>query len=128
MNAKQLENAEAANRLHHLSMRYVGAMIEAATGESVVLIPSGHPGLRECRDLIDLILLCRAEINALSKLLLDKGVCSADEMFPTMTAEYDWLREQKEQFLGVGTTDAGLVLRPGDAPADVREDPPARMS
>ena len=47
---------DAAERLHHLSMRYAGAMQELISGKPVGLMPSNSPGLKEARDFIDLIL------------------------------------------------------------------------
>jgi hypothetical protein len=94
----------AANRLHHLSMRYAGALVELLGDKPVGMIPRGQPGLREARDFIDLILFTRAEINALTKLL---------EITKAFAAEYEWFAQQKAKFLGVGLNDAGLVFRVG---------------
>ena len=43
---------QAANRLHHLSMRYSGALTELVKGQPILALPSNHSGLRELRDLI----------------------------------------------------------------------------
>lgn len=105
---------KAADKLHHLSMRYVGAFAEIALGRKVGLLPKGTPGLSEMRDLIDLILLTRAEINAFTALLVRKGVFTVDEFTRQCKHEYEWLTEQKAHYLGVEVTDAGLVFRPND--------------
>ena len=34
---------QAADRLHHLSMRYAGALVELAQGKPVGLLPKGYP-------------------------------------------------------------------------------------
>jgi hypothetical protein len=104
--------SEAANRLHHLSMRYSGALIELLAGAPVGIVPSGRPGLRESRDLIDLILLTRAEINGLTRILVDAGVVSESRAREVMETEYDWLAKVKAEFLGVQVTDFGLSIRP----------------
>lgn len=101
---------QAANRLHHLSMRYVGALHEVAMGEKVGLIAKNHPGNAEMRDLIDLILLTRAEINGISRILIDRKIVSNDKLEKIFTEEYEWLTKQKAQQLGVQVTDAGLTF------------------
>lgn len=99
---------KAANRLHHLSMRYAGAMMELVQGKKVGLIPANAPGFREARDFIDLILLTRAEINGLSNLLVKKKILTQDEMTVEFTEQYEWLTTQKAQQLQVVVTDFGL--------------------
>lgn len=101
----------AANRLHHLSMRYVGALVEAATGSKVGMLPGGYPGLREMRDLIDLAMLQRAEVNALTKLLVDAKLLTQEQVLGAFAEEYDWLAREKARFLGCEVTDAGLVFK-----------------
>jgi DNA-binding transcriptional ArsR family regulator len=102
------ECREAAERLHHLSMRYVGAFLELARGEEVALIPQGFPGVKEMRDLIDLILLTRAEINAHTALLLEAGVVTQEQVLREIREQYDWLTKEKEKFLGCEATAEGL--------------------
>lgn len=101
----------AATRLHHLSMRYGGAIVELAQGRPAGLLPQGMAGLREARDLIDLILLTRAEINGLTKLLLEAGVLKPDAVVRQYAEEYEWFCQEKAKFLGVEVSDAGLVFR-----------------
>ena len=107
---------KAADRLHHLSMRYVGALLEACTGTAVGLLPKDHPGLRECRDLIDALLFTRAEINGFTKLLHEKGILDLDEWGRNLAEQYEWLCQQKAEFLGVGVDDAGLIFKGGGTP------------
>lgn len=47
------EYDRAANRLHHLSMLYVGSFVELAQGKPVGMLPHNYPGLKDTRDLID---------------------------------------------------------------------------
>ena len=105
---------QAANRLHHLSMRYSGALMELVRGEPVGFIPLGHPGLSEARDLIDLILFTRAEINGLSKCLIAAGVLKAEDVQKQFAEEYKWFAEQKAKMLKVKISDTGLVYELGD--------------
>ncbi len=112
MNAKEKMQA-AANYLHHLSMRYAGACLELVQGKPVGMIPKGYPGLREFRDLADLILFTRAEINALTKLLLDAEVVTADQVTTAFAEEYRWFANVKAKQLGVGISDLGLVYKVG---------------
>jgi hypothetical protein len=98
----------AQNRLHHLSFRYVGAMVEVVGGKPVTVLPKCHPGVKECRDLIDLILFTRAEINALTKVLITKGVFTEKEYVMQATEEYSWFCKEKASWLGVEVTDVGL--------------------
>jgi hypothetical protein len=102
----------ASNRLHHLSMRYSGALQELISKEKVGLIPHGAPGLREARDLIDLILFTRAEINGLSNLLVQKlKLLTPDELTKEMTEQYEFMTDAKARFLDVEVSDAGLVFK-----------------
>ena len=101
----------AANRLHHLSMVYSGALIELLQGEKVGLLPASRPGLREARDFIDLILFTRAEVNALAGMLVESGVLSAERMQSRFAEEYEWFAEQKAQLFGVEVHDHGLTFK-----------------
>jgi hypothetical protein len=102
---------QAANRLHHLSMRYVGAVFEVASGTPVSLLPSNHPGIREMRDLIDCVLLSRAEINGFTRILVEAKLLTIERAEQIFAEEYQWLEEQKAKFLGVEVSDAGLVIK-----------------
>jgi hypothetical protein len=104
---------DAANRLHHLSLRYVGAFAEIAKGQKVGLLPNGTPGLKEMRDLIDLILFARAEINGLTKILFDRGLVTGEQLAEIMTEQYQHITKEKAQWLGVVVTDAGLTFSTG---------------
>lgn len=101
---------KAANRLHHLSMRYSGAFVELVSGTPVGFLAREHPGLSECRDFIDLILFTRAEISALTKLCIDAGIFTSEQFAQQVTDDYEWLAQEKAKFLGVGVTDLGITL------------------
>jgi hypothetical protein len=102
------EYERAANRLHHLSMLYAGAAAEVAMGKEIFGLPNGYPGLRKFRDLIDLTLFCRAEINALTALMVKAKLFTTEEYTKEVTGQYNWLTEQKEKLYNVISTDAGL--------------------
>lgn len=103
--------AKAANRLHHLSMRYVGALLEACTGsKSVGFLPANHPGLRQCRDLIDQVLMCRAEVNGLMQMMHDAGLFPEEKYLEVMAEQYEWFAQTKAKFLGVEVTDVGITI------------------
>lgn len=110
--AEQLDRA--CRRLHHLSMRYGGAIVELAKGQKVGLIEKDYPGLKEMRDLVDLVLICRAEINALTKSLLDAGVIDADKFTRQQAEDIEWITRHKASFLGCEVTDYGLVFKAPD--------------
>src|SRR5262249_16774987 len=106
--------ADAANRLHHLSMRYAGALVEAAAGYPVGMLARSRPGLREVRDPIALVLLTRAGTTRLTRLCLDAGLFTAEAFARQQAEQYDWFARAKAEFLGVETTDAGLVFKNPD--------------
>lgn len=112
--ATEKEMNAALNRLHHLSMRYAGAFAELVQGKPVGMLPNNYPGLKEFRDLADLILFTRAEISGLTMLLVAKGVFTKEEFVSQMAEEYDFLAKAKAQQFGIGVNDAGLVYTPND--------------
>lgn len=101
---------EAVNRLHHLSMRYAGAMMELVKGEPVGFIHQSHPGMREARDFIDLILFTRAEINGLTRVLVEAELVSPEELEKIFAEEYEHFANEKANYLGVEITEMGLVF------------------
>lgn len=100
----------ATTRLHHLSMRIGGAFVELAKEKKVGLLPSNHPGLHEARSLIDCALLCRAEINALTALLVKAKVFTEEDFAKQCVEEYEYLTRVKAQELAVEVTDVGIVI------------------
>lgn len=106
----------AANRLHHLSMVYVGALIEVVSGEPVGVVPDTRPGLAQMRDLIDLLLYTRAEISGLSRLLVDNGVFTTQQYQEQMAEEYNWFANVKAKQFGCTVTDVGLSWNVGQQP------------
>ena len=106
-----MDMIQAANRLHHLSMRYAGAILELASGEKIGFIAQGTPGLHETRDLIDLLLFTRAEINGLIKIMIEATLITRERLTEIMTEEYDYVATTKAKHLGVEVTEDGLVFK-----------------
>lgn len=104
------EYRKAANRLHHLSMRYAAAFLEMATGKRQGMIPQGYPGLSEFRDIVDLVLYVRAEMNGHTRILVEAGLITAEKAKKIMTEEYEFLAQAKAKQFGIGISDMGLVF------------------
>jgi aspartate oxidase len=69
------------------------------------------------RDHREVTMLMRAEINALTALLLKKGVCTQEELQQQMILEFEHLDAAFEQrFPGIRTTIEGLDIDPKVAP------------
>lgn len=98
----------AAHRLHHLSMLYSGSLVELLKGEDVGILPANHPGLKQVRDFIDLILFTRAEINALAGLLIESGMLDTEQVQNRFAEEYEWFAQQKAKLYGCEVEDYGL--------------------
>jgi hypothetical protein len=106
---------KAANNLHHLSMRYVGALHEVAMGKQVGFVDRAHPGSKEMRDLIDLILFVRAELNGISRILIENKICTEYEITRVFAEEFEHFTKVKAQQLNVVVSDMGLVFRKQEA-------------
>lgn len=114
---------KAANRLHHISFFYAGAMYELVHGKQVAFVKDGTPGLSTTRDLVDLILFCRAEINGMTKLLIDKGIITQEEYHERVAEEYEYFAQAKARHFGASeSSDAGLVFKKEDLKKDIRKD------
>lgn len=106
-----------ASHLNHIGQIYAGALAELGQGRRLPMIPQDHPGLPIVRDLLQLVLFQRAEINGLTKLLLEKGVATSDEVNQVFQDEYEWLAGAKADQLGkqlglhIAVTDYGLSIR-----------------
>ena len=103
----------AHQRLHHLSMRYFGAFVECGQGKPIGMVPLSWPGRKEIRDLVDLVLLTRAEISGLSRILVDAGIVTPARLTAIMTEEYEFITKAKEKQLAVKVTDHGLEFKVG---------------
>jgi hypothetical protein len=73
--------------------------------------PKTTPGVQAMRDLRDLTMLLRVETNALTKLLLDKGVFSNDELLKQIIEEAEHYEEvMAEKFPGMRAVDDGVAI------------------
>lgn len=99
---------KAAEHLHHISMLYSGCIWEMANGKGLIGLPQDHPGLSNVRDLIDQILYCRAEVNALTKCLVDTGLITAEQYTKQVAEEYEYFARVKAKKFGCKVTDYGL--------------------
>jgi hypothetical protein len=106
-----------AAKLNHLGMLYAGSIAEVAQGRPIFGLPHDHPGLPMVRDLLQLVLFTRAELNAVTKLLRVQGVTD-QEIESAIAEEYEWLTAEKARQFGVRVTDLGIEVevprRPGD--------------
>lgn len=73
--------------------------------------PKGDPESDAVRDHRELTLILRAEVNALTALLVEKGVFTSQEMYEQTEKEAEYLNERYEKdYPGVRAVDDGLVF------------------
>lgn len=73
--------------------------------------PKGDPECDAVRDHREVTLLLRAEVTALTGLLIDKGVFTAEEFAGRVGLEADLLSSVlADRFPGVTATDNGLIM------------------
>lgn len=101
------EYERAFNRLHHLSMLYAMAFLDQQE--------MADPGQRlMARDILDCVLICRAEINGITKILTDLKIVSPEEIKRVMTEQYQWLAGEKAKIYNVTIMDDGIIInKPG---------------
>lgn len=104
------DHQREANKLHHLGMIYVGAVAEVAQGKVVGVLPADNPGVHNIRDLIDLVLFARAEINGLTNLLVRRNIVNEEQLNREFAEQYRYLAQTKAKQFGVGVNDLGLVF------------------
>jgi hypothetical protein len=81
------------------------------TGWQLGTRPKGDPEGDAVRDHREATLMLRADVNALTALLLAKGVCTLDEFTAALENEADLLCAGYEvRFPGVRADDDGLVI------------------
>lgn len=67
--------------------------------------------MTEVRDHREATLVLRAEVTALTAVLVEKGLTTPDEFARQMDVEAEWLcRRLEEKFPGVTATDEGLTF------------------
>ena len=78
--------------------------------------PMQDPEAQAVRDHREVTMMLRAEVNALSSLLVSKGVFSNEEYLEQLVEEYTYLADvYEEKFPGFEATDEGLRLDPLNA-------------
>lgn len=71
----------------------------------------GDGPVRARRDAAEARLLLRAEVTAISSVLIAKGVCTKEQLWSAFAREADFLSEElSRRFPGVQATDVGLSL------------------
>lgn len=103
--------AKWANNLHHLTMIYLGGFAELARGKEIMFVAANEPGVKKTRDLLDLVLILRAEINGITRLLVQTGLVTEDQISREYAEQYEWLAKQKAGQFGVEVSDVGLVFK-----------------
>jgi hypothetical protein len=91
----------ALNRLNHWGM--------LLTGRIAGTLRADDPRSKGYRDLFQKFLIQRAEVNAITAILLEKGITTREDLTKRITDEathLDQLHEQ--QYPGVRSTDSGL--------------------
>jgi hypothetical protein len=74
------------------------------------------------RDHREVTMLMRAELSALTKVLLDKGVCTQVEITEAFTEEYEHLdRAYRQGFPGFEATESGVTITPEIASETMRD-------
>lgn len=95
--------SRAANRLAKWRSVFAGWQLgtrSSADGES-----------RAVRDHREVTMLMRAELSGVTKILLDKGICTQVELTEVFAEEYEHLdRAFAERFPGMRSSDTGIVF------------------
>lgn len=99
----------------NLSQRYYNALNKLAKWRSVFAgwqlgtRLKGDPECDAVRDHREVTILLRCEVTALTKLLLDKSVCSLEEMQQAVIDEAQLLdKDYEKRFPGIRSTDIGI--------------------
>jgi hypothetical protein len=70
------------------------------------------PETQAVRDIRELLLILRTEVNALTRLCLDKGVFTAEEFERQVVDDAEFLEQELEKkFPGAKATDAGMSIK-----------------
>jgi hypothetical protein len=84
--------------------------------------PRDEPGVQAMRDLRELTLIMRAELNAMVGLMVSKGVFSAEEYQRAMAREaVEMDTDMERRFPGYRASEHGLVIYDSDLAHDTCE-------
>lgn len=111
---------DEANRLAKYRSVYAGALAELGSGRPIGLLPKDWPGIMLVRDLIEKVLLTRAEINGLSKIVVEAKLVTQERFDQIMAEEYAWLADAHEKLTGYKAHEAGLTITPESARAAIQ--------
>lgn len=79
-------------------------------------VPDGTPGLKAHKDRIDAQIMNRVELNALTALLIKKGIFTTNEFMQQIIEECGHKeREFEQMFPGYKATDTGISVDPAVA-------------
>jgi hypothetical protein len=79
-------------------------------------VPEGTPGLKAHKDRVDAQIMHRVELNAITALLIKKGVFTTEEFRAQITEECGHKeKEFEEMFPGYKSTDIGISIEPARA-------------
>lgn len=84
--------------------------MEFVNGTPISFVPANYPGRLEVRDIIDLALFLRAEVTALTRILIETKTISAEKLTKIMIEEYDFVTKAKEEQYKIESTDDGLII------------------
>lgn len=74
--------------------------------------PDTDPECQAVRDHREVTMLLRAEVSALTSLLIEKGVFTAGEVGPAVAIEAQFLdKAYEKKFPGISTSDVGVELK-----------------
>lgn len=81
-----------------------------------------RPGVAAMRDLQDFRLVVRAELTAVTALLIEKGVFTSEELTRQVGIEAHFMDKQMETlFPGFRTTATGLIMDPAEASVTMKQ-------
>jgi len=116
MNRAQIKQA------YDSAMKRLNAWGMLLTGRIAGTLRAEDPRSKGYRDLFQKLLVLRAEVNALTAVLVAKGVMTTEEFTAQITDEAEFLNlEYEKRFPGVRSTEAGLeVFDPKAAAAHMK--------
>lgn len=99
--------AQAYNRATQKLCKWRGVFIAWMHGT----VAEGTPGLKAHKDRVDLQIMYRVEINALTALLIKKGVFTVEEFMAQVIEECELKEKEYEgKFPGYKSTDEGISI------------------
>jgi hypothetical protein len=111
MNDKQ--SSEGIQQAYQQAVQRLGKWRSVLVGWMIGTKGANEPGVQAHRDRADAILMLRVEVNALTALLIAKGVFTTDEFMAQIVTECEHKQSELEaMFPGYRATDAGISIDP----------------